>query len=340
MQRIARGVFVALLLALLMPWTASAAGTTTTTPTTPTTPTTTPPPVTPPARGTLRLDVEGVFRLNHRNVTVSGRPLSVKGVARPYVPGQVVVVKIRLGRRLVKSGTYRLKPLRHRTEGTFSISLSSRAVGNLSINAVHAATPRLAHSAATTQIVDVIVPAAGPGSTGTFVSLIQLRLAALHFAVPQNGVYDTLTQNAILAYRKVRGFARIFTLDSGVISGLLTGIGTFQVRYPHQGSHVEANLTDQTLALINGSKVYQIYPISSGKPSTPTVLGTYHVYLRTPGYLPDGMYFSSFFTGGYAIHGYDPSPVYPASHGCLRLPIDDAISVYNWIHMGMPVDVY
>ena len=158
--------------------------------------------------------------------------------------------------------------------------------------------------------------------------------------MPRNGVYDELTQNAVLAYRKVRGWVRIFTLDSGVIRGLLDGVGTFQIRYPKQGRHVEADLTDQTLALINGSKVFAIYPISSGKPSTPTVLGTYHVYLRTPGYLPDGMYYSSFFTGGYAIHGYDPSPTYPASHGCLRLPIDDAIQVYNWVTYGTPVDVY
>jgi lipoprotein-anchoring transpeptidase ErfK/SrfK len=264
----------------------------------------------------------------------------VNGVATPYVPGQVVVVKIRKGRRLVKSGIYRLKPAHNRTRGTFSIRFSSRSAGNLTITAVHKATPQLAHAAAATENVDVVVPAAGPGSTGTFVALMQSRLAALHYAVPQNGVYDQLTENAVLAYRKVRGWARIFTLDGSVIGGLLDGVGTFQVRYPKQGSHVEANLTDQTLALINGSKVYEIYPISSGKPSTPTVLGTYHVYMRTPGYLPDGMYYSSFFTGGYAIHGYDPSPTYPASHGCLRLPIDDAISVFNWIHYGMPVDVY
>ncbi len=86
--------------------------------------------------------------------------------------------------------------------------------------------------------------------------------------------------------------------------------------------------------------MYRIYPISSGKPSTPTVLGHFRVYRRTPGYLPDGMYFSSFFYGGYAIHGYNPAPDYPASHGCMRLPIIDAISVYNWLNFGDVVDVY
>ena len=59
-----------------------------------------------------------------------------------------------------------------------------------------------------------------------------------------------------------------------------------------------------------------------------------------PGYLPDGMYYSDFFTGGYAIHGYDPAPDYPASHGCMRLPIVDAIPAYDWLRIGDWVDTY
>jgi lipoprotein-anchoring transpeptidase ErfK/SrfK len=94
------------------------------------------------------------------------------------------------------------------------------------------------------------------------------------------------------------------------------------------------------LALVDGSHVYRIYPISSGKPSTPTILGDFHVYSKVAGYLPDGMYFSNFFFTGYAIHGYNPAPDYPASHGCMRLPIVDAISVYDWLQIGDWVDVY
>ena len=324
MRRFARGALLVSLLALALPAGAAASASS------------------PPAqaRGHIRLSLSGAFWVSSRNVTVPGRRLTVEGVATPYVPGQVVAVKIRIGRRLIESGVYRLKPSRRKTFGRFTMPVWSPSSGNLSINVVHAATPRLARVEARTQNVDVVVPAAGPGSTGTFVSLIQSRLAALHYAVPLDGVYDELTQNAILAYRKVRGFARIFTLDGSVISGLLNGIGTFQVRYPGQGRHVEADLTDQTLALINGSQVFRIYPISSGKPSTPTVLGTYHVYSKVPGYLPDGMYYSNFWYRGYAIHGYDPSPTYPASHGCLRLPIDEAIGAYNWIQLGTTVDVY
>ena len=90
-------------------------------------------------------------------------------------------------------------------------------------------------------------------------------------------------------------------LDSATLTALLDGRGTFAVRYPHDGRHVEGDLASQLLALVDHGTVEAIYPISSGKPSTPTILGRYRVYERTPGYLPDGMYYSDFFIRGYAI---------------------------------------
>jgi hypothetical protein len=186
----------------------------------------------------------------------------------------------------------------------------------------------------------VLSPHAGFGSRGEFVQLIQSRLAALHFYLPRSGVYDNGTGLAIDAYHRLLGWGTSQSLDGRTISYLLNGWGEFKLRYPKHGRHAEGNLGKQLLALADGSNVELIFPISSGKPSTPTVLGDFHVYQRTPGYLPDGMYYSSFFVGGYAIHGYDPAPDYPASHGCMRLPIADAITAYNWLSYGDWVDVY
>jgi lipoprotein-anchoring transpeptidase ErfK/SrfK len=348
MARIARGFFAMTVLTLIVSASAVAATASADPTPTPPPPTTPPPtpvappavPVPPAAAGHLRIAVADAFRSNRQNVTITGRSFHVDGVATPFVAGQVVTLRIWSGRHLVKSETVRLVPSRSGTYGHFSVRYSSRSAATLKVTAVHDATPQQVRLVSDPKKVAVVVPSAGPGSRGKFVALIQSRLAALHFAVPHNGIYDQYTANAVMAYRKVRGWSRTFTLDRGVIRGLLNGVGTFQVRYPKQGRHVEADLTDQTLALINGSKVYAVYPVSSGKPSTPTILGTYHVYMKTPGYLPDGMYYSNFFIRGYAIHGYDPSPTYPASHGCLRLPIDDAIAVYDWVQLGTPVDVY
>jgi hypothetical protein len=309
--------------------------TTTTTPTT-TKPTTTPK---PPAKGSIRLYLLDAFSVRRQAVTVPGRVLQVGGVVRPYVPGQWVSVRSFVGHDLIKSDRLRVKPSRNHRYGRFTETLSSPKAGIVVIKVTHARTPQMLGLFGQRAIA-ALNENAGFGSRGDFVQLMQQRLQALHFYLPQSGVYDQQMGLALDAYHRLLGWGVSQSLDGRTVSALLDGRGTFNVRYPHDGTHAEGNLGDQLLALINGSKVYAIYPISSGKPSTPTVLGHFHVYERTPGYLPDGMYYSDFFYSGYAIHGYDPAPDYPASHGCMRLPITDAISVFNWLNFGDVVDVY
>ena len=132
----------------------------------------------------------------------------------------------------------------------------------------------------------------GPGSTGKFVELVQQRLAALHLFIPQTGKLDQGTELALDAYHRLLGQGEgIETLDPKTVSALLNGDGTFHVRFPDQGQHAEGDLSDQLLAFIDGSKVYWIFPISSGKPSTPTILGNFQIYYKEPEYTSDGMYF-------------------------------------------------
>jgi peptidoglycan hydrolase-like protein with peptidoglycan-binding domain len=172
------------------------------------------------------------------------------------------------------------------------------------------------------------------------VRTLQRRLKPLGYVVGAPGQFDARTARAVLAFRKVSGMARTQLADEDVFRRLAHGGGRFKVRFPKHGKHVEADLSLQVLALIRGAKVERIYPISSGKPSTPTILGTFKVYSKTPGTNAKGMVFSSYFRGGYAIHGYAEVPVFPASHGCLRTPVPDAVSIYNWIAFGDIVDVY
>ena len=115
---------------------------------------------------------------------------------------------------------------------------------------------------------------------------------------------------------------------------MLKGRGLFKVRHPGDGRHVEARLNQQVLALINGWKVERIYHTSSGTPATPTVQGKFRVYMKTPGTNAKGMVDSSYFIRGYAIHGYADVPAYNASHGCLRVPVPNARSIYDWLRIG------
>jgi hypothetical protein len=129
--------------------------------------------------------------------------------------------------------------------------------------------------------------------------------------------------------------------NSRVFALLGRGAGAFHVLYRGDGRHVEANLTRQVLAEIEpGGRVRALYTMSSGKPSTPTVIGRFRVYEKAAGYNSKGMLDSNYFIAGYAIHGYAEVPTYAASHGCLRVPIPDAAAIYGWVRMGTPVDVY
>ena len=53
-----------------------------------------------------------------------------------------------------------------------------------------------------------------------------------------------------------------------------------------------------------------------------------------------GLYEPFFFRGGYAIHGSNSVPAYPASHGCIRTQIADQDWLKPQLEVGMPVFVY
>ena len=291
----------------------------------------------PRARGAIALT--GAFTVSHQAVSVSGRSVQFRGVVRPYAPGQHTTIRVYLGHKLIKVETLRIKRSPGGTYGYFGDRVVSPSTGPVTIIALHSKTAELG-SFRIWRGYTALSDAVGFGSTGRFVVLLQQRLAALHFYIPQTGVFDQGTGLALDAYHRLLTWGTYQTLDSRTVTWLLNGWGEFKIRYPHDGKHAEGNLSDQLLALIDHGKVQSIYPISSGKPSTPTILGRFHVYRKQPGYLPDGMYYSAFFIGGYAIHGYNPAPDYPASHGCMRVPIVDATSIYNWIGMGDGVDTY
>lgn len=302
-------------------------------------PPTNPAPAPPPVAAKLRLSLAGTFRVRHHPVTVGTRLVKVHGVVRPYVPGQWVKVREYLGRRRFKTARLRIKR-QSAGVGAFTAKLQAPAPGFVHVQVAHHRTAQMA-GFSTRRSLRALDPSTGPGEGGLIVSLVQERLAALHIYVLRSGVFDEHTALALDAYHRLLGRGEGDTgLDARTVADLLAGRGAFRVRYPHDGKHVEGDLGHQLVALIRGSRVYRIYPISSGKPSTPTVLGRFRVYRRVPGYLPDGMYFSSFFYRGYALHGYNPAPDYPASHGCMRLPIDDAVSVFRWLTYGDRVDVY
>lgn len=179
------------------------------------------------------------------------------------------------------------------------------------------------------------------GSRGPNVWRLQRGLARLHYSVPLSGYFDDATGRAVIAYRKVLGVPRVEVAGAHILRLLRRGVGRYRVRFRRDGAHVEADLSRQVLVEVEPhGRVRRIYTMSSGKPSTPTPLGSFRVYEKSPGVNSEGMVDSNYFLRGYAIHGYAEVPVFAASHGCLRIPIPDAPAVFSWVRVGYRVDVY
>lgn len=303
----------------------------------------TPPPVSapvpaaPPAQTPLALKLERVG--GTRATVLKGSPVRVRGTIGAFVPNETVTVRFSSNGRKVfaKKVAIQAGPA---GVGGFQLTYKPTHVGRLVVHAVHDATPALGVLDAVGHSVDVLPRRVGPSSGKSSVRVLQRRLARLGYVVGSRGTFDARTQRAVLTFRKVAGMPRTSQASSTVMRAIARGAGVFKIRQPTHGRHIEADLSRQVIALVDKGRVARIYPASSGKPSTPTVLGSFHVYSKSPGTNAKGMFYSSYFTGGYATHGYPSVPAFAASHGCLRVPIPDAISLYNWIKIGTPVDVY
>jgi hypothetical protein len=297
-----------------------------------------PAPAPPPAPGTLALTLE---KVGGRNAAVlAGSRFRVRGTVTPFVAGQQVVVRFYRGERKLASRKVAVNPVAGGARGQFVLGFASKRPGRIVVRASHRATPEQGTMVAKGQGVDVLPLRAAPGSRGLAVRLLQRRLGALGYVVGRAGTFDGRTARAVLAFRKVTGMARTTQASADVFGALARGKGRYKLRYPDHGRHIEADLSRQVIVLANGGKVERIYPTSSGAPSTPTILGSFRVYRKDPGTNAKGMVFSSYFIRGYAIHGYASVPIFNASHGCLRVPVPDAVPIFKWLKMGDRVDVY
>lgn len=292
-----------------------------------------------PVAAQVTLSAKGLHGRKAPRFALVGERVIVKGVVTPFVAKQRVEVQIRRADGGLTRRTVRVRAGSDRA-GRFSFQVPDGRVGGVTVHVSHAATAGM-QAFSKRLSLKVRSPDLSPGQRGPVVWLLQRDLASLRYAVPLSGVVESGTENALIAYRKVTGLPRVPSAGPRVFDLLDRRKGSFHVRFPGDGRHVEANLTQQVLAEIDPhGRVYRIYTISSGKPSTPTVLGRFSVYLKTPGTNSEGMVYSNYFIRGYAIHGYAEVPTYPASHGCLRLPIEDAVPVYDWVRVGTVVDTY
>jgi peptidoglycan hydrolase-like protein with peptidoglycan-binding domain len=293
----------------------------------------------------VRLGTE-LFRGGKLDITVTQPFLTVS--AGPATVRTSIVVKPLLdvqldGSRMIGAPLKVVAVLRPAGAGTVQVKIDGKPTALVPTTDLH--TARIVVSSKPNagwsgvwRVADAHIraPSLAYGATGPGVVALEQRLRELHYALRDtNGVFDDDDQGAVLAFQKVNGLERTGEVTPSLWS-LLSHAGVPRARYP--GDHVEVDKTRQVLFIVRAGKVVLTTHVSTGATGN-TPLGEWHVYSKVAGW-NWVLYYPSFFLRGFAIHGYVSVPAYPASHGCVRVPLWLAPSLFEQIPMGGSIYIY
>jgi lipoprotein-anchoring transpeptidase ErfK/SrfK len=190
---------------------------------------------------------------------------------------------------------------------------------------------------------NVVLPRLAAGTSSAAVAQLGDQLRRLHYAAPYGASFDGRMLDAVFAFQKVAGLPRTGVVDARFWRAL-TSARTPAPRFAQPASHLEVNKGRQVLYVVRGSRVALIVPVSTaGLPGKFTPVGRFAIYRKVVGFDPSPLgtlYDPMYFTGGYAIHGNPSVPPYPASHGCVRVPMWVAPHLYATNPYGETVYVY
>jgi PKD repeat protein len=260
------------------------------------------------------------------SVAAVGGDTAVTARLVPAAAG-AITIRVRSGRRVVAQ---------KRGRGSVRLRLPSGAPATLRVEVASPSRPGFAATrlAGRTRIVR---PALAHGSRGPGVLALERRLRELRYALRAvDTVYGTDTVEAVLAFQKVYGLARTGRVDAALWRRLATA-GVPAPRYG-RGDHIEVDKSANVLYEIVGGRVNRIVHVSTGATGN-TPLGTFHVYRTVRGW-DWVLWHPMYFLRGFAIHGYPSVPAYPASHGCVRVPMWIAPDLLSRHGHGARIVVY
>ena len=243
---------------------------------------------------------------------VVGAPLSVEATVEPAAAGPIRVQVIRGG----AVGFDKRFP-----GGGASVQLDTRKAGDLTVRVT--TEPAAGYDSLRRELpAKLLAPNLSLGMTNPSVSDLARQLAKLHYAVPSfSPTFGNDFQETVWAFQKVQGLERTGAVDTAFWTRLANP-RIPRARYP--GNHIEVDKTKQVLYLVRNGEIVMISPVATaGIPGYSTPEGRFAIYEKRTGWdhSPLGVLWNPmYFVGGYAIHGGDPVPPYPASHGCVRVP--------------------
>jgi hypothetical protein len=100
---------------------------------------------------------------------------------------------------------------------------------------------------------------------------------------------------------------------------------------------ISVDLDRQRITVVKNNEPPIVWKISSGRPGYETPTGRFIMQRMDADHLSDEydqapMPYAIFFSRGLAIHGStQPGLGRPASHGCVRLSVDHARDLYEWV---------
>jgi len=181
------------------------------------------------------------------------------------------------------------------------------------------------------------------GSQGADVRALHGRLRELRFRIP--GLYEyfsSRTFDSVVAFQKAWGLPRTGAVGARTWR-MLGRARILRPRYSRPSPHIEIDKSRQILMIVRQGAVAAVIPISSGATGN-TPEGAFRILWKAPAtstWLGSAiLYRTMTFHGNFAIHGYYSVPVYPASHGCVRVPMWLADWLYDRSFVGERVYVY
>ncbi|RFU42739.1 murein L,D-transpeptidase [Actinomadura logoneensis] len=173
------------------------------------------------------------------------------------------------------------------------------------------------------------------GDKGAAVKYLQNRLRALHYdpgAV--DGRYGKDLRYAVYAFQKVNRITPSSTVGARTWKALAHPAQPPRVLKGGAANRVEVSKKHQLVVVYRNNKVQLVTLTSTGSgkrycsqgkcsyATTPS--GNFRVLRKINGWRHaplGGLYKPLYFHGGYALHGSPSVPLYPASHGCARIPM-------------------
>jgi hypothetical protein len=167
----------------------------------------------------------------------------------------------------------------------------------------------------------------------------------------QPGQLGVILTGALMAFQADHGLPMTGTVTRGLWLALLSAVADGE----HNRHGYTYALADQalpeTLTVWHDGQVVVRSLASTGTAVTPTIDGTFPVYLRSRfqvmrGLMPDGspyadpVQFVSYFHGDYAVHSMDRATFgWPQSLGCVELPLSTARQAWPYLTYGSLVTV-